>query len=134
MNYFNDCKTAEALKKAFKRWVVKLHPDNGGIEEDFKKMSNGYDKYFEKLKNVHVNAKGEEYQKETQETPEEFKELIEKLFKMDGVEIEIIGSFVWVSGDTKKHKDGLEGSFFVPVKKNRTKKSKIVFIKYTDNY
>ena len=32
-------------------------------------------------------------------------EVIEKLIKMNGITIEIIGSFVWVSGNTKEHKD-----------------------------
>lgn len=67
-----------------------------------------YETLFERVKNVHVNKDGEMYEKETQETPEEFQWLITELLKLDGIEIEIIGCFVWVFGNTKPHKEWLK--------------------------
>ena len=63
---------------------------------------------FEKLKNVHVNKDGEEYEKETTETAGEFMELINKLLHFPDIEVELCGSWIWVSGETKAVKDDLK--------------------------
>lgn len=36
--YFDDVKTIEDLKKAYKKWAFALHPDHGGTNEKFVKM------------------------------------------------------------------------------------------------
>lgn len=108
MKKFNDCKTLEELKKEYRKLAMKCHPDHGGSTEEMQKVNNAYEARFEQVKNIHVNQKGERYEKETQEAPSEFIDLIEKLMKMDGIEIEVIGCFVWISGETKPHKDALK--------------------------
>ncbi len=50
MRYFTDCKTAEELKKAYRTWAKKLHPDLGGNAEEFKVMQAEYEKLWERLK------------------------------------------------------------------------------------
>ena len=67
-----------------------------------------YETLFERVKNIHVNKDGETYEKETNETPQEFQWLINELLKLDDIDIEIIGCFVWVSGNTKPHKERLK--------------------------
>ena len=107
MSYFTNCKTAEELKKAYRTWAKKLHPDLGGNAEEFKQMQNEYEKMWERLKNVHQNAQGETYTKETDETPQEFIHIINVLITLVGVEVEICGKWIWVSGNTKAHKETL---------------------------
>lgn len=34
-------------------------------------------------------------------------EVLDKLFRLDGLEIELCGSWLWISGDTKRHKEAL---------------------------
>ena len=108
MSYFTNCKTAEELKKAYRTWAKKLHPDLGGNAEEFKQMQNEYEKLWERLKNVHQNAQGETYTKETDETPQEFIHIINVLITLVGVEVEICGKWIWVSGNTKAHKETLK--------------------------
>lgn len=111
MTYFKNCKTAEELKKAYREWAKKLHPDLGGNAEEFKAMQNEYEKLWERLKNVHQNVKGETYTKTsdtTTETPQEFINIINTLIRLRGIEVEICGSWIWVSGDTRTHKDILK--------------------------
>lgn len=109
MRYLNEnIRTLEELKKEYHRLCLKLHPDVGGSDEAMKILNAEYEKLFERVKNIHVNKEGETYERETDETPEEFQTLIAELQKLDGSEIEIIGCFVWVSGDTRPHKERLK--------------------------
>jgi len=100
--------TAEELKKMYRKLAFKHHPDNGGCEEAMKAVNGEYSRLFEQLKNIHTNAQGERYTKDTQETPEHFINIINELIRFEGVLIEIIGSFIWVSGETKPYKDKLK--------------------------
>ena len=107
-SYFKNCRTAEDLKKEYRRIVKELHPDCGGKKEDFQAMQNEFESAWKRLKDIHVNREGEQYRKETTETAKEFMDIIEKLLRMDGVETEICGAWIWCSGSTKPHKEKLK--------------------------
>ena len=110
--YFKDCTTAEELKKAYHKAAARLHPDAGGNAEEFKAMQKEYEKAFDRLKNVHKTAAGETYEKETEETAAAFMDIIEKIIHFDGVKVEIIGSWVWLSGNTMMYKDEIKAAGF----------------------
>lgn len=112
MKYFANIKTLEELKKEYKRLALENHPDRGGDVEVMKAINAEYDIMFNRVKDIHVNAKGETYTKENTETPSEFKDIIDKLIRMEGLEIEIIGCFIWLSGNTKAHKDNIKALGF----------------------
>ena len=113
-NYFSNCKCIEDVKETFKKLVKKLHPDNGGNAEQFKEMMNEYERMFNIFKNVHRKQDGDTYQsqKETTETPQEFADLINKLMKMEGVTIELIGSWIWLTGNTMQYKEEIKALHF----------------------
>lgn len=102
MKWFNHPQTLEELKKQYKQLAVKHHPDKGGNTADMQEINAEYDRLFELLKNTHKNAEGQTYttQTETTETANDFKEIIEKLIRFNGIHIEICGSWVWVTGCT----------------------------------
>lgn len=112
MRYFENCKTAEALKKAYHKAAARLHPDNGGNEADFKIMKAEYERMFERLKNIHENAAGETYEKDTTETASAFADIIEKVVTFRGVEVEIIGTWIWLTGNTKEYKEAIKAAGF----------------------
>lgn len=107
--YISEVETLEELKKVFKKLALKFHPDCGGDEELMIALNNEYDELFEILKHTHKNKDGEFYEKETTETPEQWREIIYQLLalKMENVSIEVIGTFLWVSGNTKPYKNEL---------------------------
>ena len=111
--YFTpEPKTCEELKKQYRALAMKHHPDCGGDTETMKAVNNEYDKLWPKLKNIHTTKDGEEYTRENHEAPQAFREVIDALVRMEGIAIEVIGSFVWVSGNTKIYKDAIKGMGF----------------------
>ena len=108
IRHFNNPTTLEELKKQYRELAHQHHPDSGGSTETMKAINTEYAGLFEKLKNIHVNAHGEQYTKDTNETADQFIDLINQLMRMDNIIIEVIGCFVWVTGETKPHKDKLK--------------------------
>lgn len=97
MKYFTNVKTLEDLKKEYKRLAKKYHPDLNHDEdttEIMKAINNEYDALFERVKNFHVTADGETYEKATDETKEQFRDIINSIINFN-IDIEIIGTWVW---------------------------------------
>ena len=106
MKHFTNCKTLEELKKAYREAALKNHPDRGGDAEIMKEINTEYETMFNKLKNSH-NANTTD-DKKTTETPEEFKTIIEKLIRLNGIEIELCGSWLWIGGNTYANRKELK--------------------------
>jgi len=106
--------TCECLKKLYRKLAMKHHPDAGGDTETMKAVNAEYEVLFFQLKDVHKNAQGEKYtaHKESSEVPEDFIAIINILIRFENVQIEIIGQFIWVSGDTKPYRDILKEQGF----------------------
>lgn len=106
-NWFNNPQTLEDLKKQYKKLVFANHPDRGGRVEDMQEINAQYDALFHRLKNVHKSASGETYtaKEETKETPEQFRNIIEKLIHLDGIDIEICGAWIWITGNTYANRE-----------------------------
>jgi len=102
--------TLEELKKQYRELALKHHPDCGGDDETMKAINCEYDILFPKLKNVHKTKEGTTYttKQDSTETVNHFKDLINELMRMDDIIIEIIGCFVWVTGNTKPQKEKLK--------------------------
>lgn len=111
-NYFNKISTLEELKKQYRKLAMAHHPDRGGDAEVMKQINAEYDRAFAAVKDIHQNKDGETYTKVNPEKASEFKDIIEKLIKMNGVEVEIIGRFIWLSGETKPHKETIKALGF----------------------
>ena len=111
--YFTNCTTLEELKAEYKRLVMIYHPDRPtGDTATMQAINNEYEKAFARLKNTHKNKDGETYTKATKESANDFMNLMAALLNMQGIHIEIIGSFIWVSGNTTPHKETLKALDF----------------------
>lgn len=131
MKYFSLVTTLEELKKEYRKLCFELHPDRNKDKDttaEFQKMQNEYEIRFEEVKNIFKNAKGETYTKENTETPEEFKDIINKLIYMQGVDIDIIGTWIWLSGNTKQYKEEIKELKF------RWSKNKLAWYYHTGSF
>lgn len=102
--FFRNIENMEQLKKEYKRLAFIYHPDKGGNTADMQALNNEFDALFNKFKTGQTNDTTKK------EITEEFKEIINAIINLDGIEIEICGNWIWLSGDTKQHKDKLKES------------------------
>ena len=103
--YFSSARNLEDVKKLFKQYARELHPDNGGDPEEFKNMMTDYRAAFNRAKSGMTPE-----QAAAVETPEEFADVINAVINLDGVNIEICGAWVWISGNTYPVKDTLKAA------------------------
>ncbi len=106
--------TYEELKRLYHKLALLHHPDCGGTQEAMKAVNNEYDYLFPLLKDKHTSKDNVEYTRETTETADAWKDIINALIalRMKNVLCEIIGSFIWLSGNTRPYKDALKGLGF----------------------
>lgn len=108
MKYFANIRTLDELKAAYRRLALKYHPDMGGSTEIMQEINNEHDALFEQLKRQR-NASADEYH-QTTETAEEFREILAVLLGLPGLTVELCGSWLWISGETRQHKDALKAA------------------------
>ena len=99
LKYFIGVETIEELKKKYKELAKKHHPDLGGAKEEFQKLNNEYDKLLETLKS------NKKTNKANTKDNDNFKDIINELIKYNELTIEIIGSWLWISGNTYPLRD-----------------------------
>ena len=112
MKWFDESKikTLDDLKKFYRPLVKKHHPDAGGKTRDMQEINAEYDILFERLKAQH-NARADAGKGwRTDETADDFKRILEILLRLDGLEIELCGSWLWIGGSTMKHKEALKAA------------------------
>ena len=100
-------KSEAGLKSAYKKACLKHHPDRGGDVEIMKLVNVAYD-YLKKSTSW---WSGEQSRAAKQRTPltDTMQAMIDRLKDLAGIKIEIIGSWLWVSGDTYSLKSVLKG-------------------------
>lgn len=84
--------------------MKKAHPDNGGDEETCKAINTEYEEALRKIAGGMTD--------EALNADEALRNIIEKIITCDGLNIEIIGSWVWVDGNTFEHKETLKANGF----------------------
>jgi len=112
--YFNNVHTAEEAKELYRKLVKRLHPDCGGNAEEFVAMQNEFEAVWKLLKDVHTSKEGKTFTSEekTNESAKDFMDIINKMVTWSDVTIEIIGSWIWVSGNTYGHREALKNLKF----------------------
>jgi len=112
MNYFVGCQTQDEFKQRYKELAKKNHPDLGGCSEDMKAINEEYEKGFRE----NYKKSGTEYEgMDVEDLLKEDRELREKLYAIlgiEGIEIELCGTWLWLTGNTREVRDVLKRNDF----------------------
>ncbi len=123
MKHFSSVTSLDELKLQYKKLAFKNHPDRGGKTEVMQEINSEYEQLLNRIIN---EASKDQYQdssengrgfwssrSEHSEVEKKVKQAIDAIINLESLDIEIIGVWVWVSGDTKQHKDKLKEAGFV---------------------
>jgi len=116
MKYFKDCLTLDEVKAMYKKLAKEHHPDHGGSTETMQQINAEYAFVCAKiLKGENLSAEDAD---EQLRMSEEYRQVIEQIINLPGIEIELVGMWIWVTGDTKPVKQNLKdaGLFFASKK------------------
>mgnify|MGYP001195860155 CR=1 FL=1 len=106
MKYFIDCRTIEEVKSLYKQLAKVMHPDCGGSTELMQDLNKQYE-----LATAHLlkeKSYSDEFVNETLKESQIYRQVIEMIIHLEGIIIEIIGNWIWVSGSTFPVKDSLK--------------------------
>ena len=109
MKYFENIKNLEELRKEYKKLVKKNHPDMGGSEEEMKIINVEYEKTLKDLESADTTENAWKYDFTKDEL---FRDTLNKIINIDNITIEIIGCWIWVTGETFSVKDVLKAAGF----------------------
>ena len=111
MNYFIKFTTVEQIKFNYRKLCMEHHPDRGGETETMQEINLQYQQALESAHGqVSSGTDGAEHQYYYHADIEAaLMELINQLLQlhMKDVEIALIGTWLWIIGDTKPHKSHL---------------------------
>ena len=97
-NEFKEVTGINEAKKVYKTLAKKLHPDVGGSEEEFKILNSVYNELIEHKIYFSSGVK----------IDIELEKIISLILHFENITIELIGSWIWVSGSTKEIKEKLK--------------------------
>lgn len=116
MTYFKECRTIDEVKAMYKLLAKKHHPDCGGETATMQAINLEYSVACAKV------LKGENLSQEDAaeqvRMSEEYRAVIEQIMPIPGILIELVGHWIWVTGNTKPVKQQLKdaGLFFASKK------------------
>ena len=111
--YFINVSTPAEIKSLYRKLAMEHHPDRGG---DTRVMQDINSEYHDILKSMHGHTtRGSDGKDHTYYYNYWREDMVTKVLKQlfalnlpDDVEIDVIGTWVWVSGNTKPIKDKLK--------------------------
>lgn len=111
--FSSDVNNLDDLKKEYRKLCFKNHPDMGGSTEDMQAINSEYEQLLKVLINKKEDSNYSEkstFKNRDEEIEAEIRlrEVLEKIEILEGLEIERIGLWLYVSGNTKAHKEVLK--------------------------
>lgn len=120
-NYFAQCNTLEEVKQLYRQLAKEHHPDKGGNLETMQAINNQYSRAIATI------AKGGKFTEAEAEAEilkaEAYQQAVNKVVNLEGIKIELVGSWIWITGNTKPYASILKSEpskFIWPKKKTDT--------------
>jgi hypothetical protein len=111
LNYFINIHNLEELRKEYRRLAFLHHPDRGGVTSIMQAVNNEYEYLSENLINSNESFSTERKVYETW-VSDAMKEKINVVITIEGITIEVIGSWLWITGLTYPVRELLRAAGF----------------------
>lgn len=116
MKYFKNVNTLEELRKQYKELLKKFHPDNpNGSTVATQEINAEYERLFKVLKEKHESkSTGNTGNTDNQSNMYDWKndkalrEILEKIINFNDIEINLVGAWIWLEGNTYPYKEELK--------------------------
>jgi len=110
MKWFSQCTNLNEVKAAYKKLAREHHPDLGGDTATMQEINREY--AFASAKAIRgENLSAEDTEREILQS-ESYREALEKIIHLQGITIELVGYWIWITGDTKPHRNALKDAGF----------------------
>jgi hypothetical protein len=104
-DYFQGLNNVAEIKSQYRELARKFHPDLGGDLEIMKTINLQYHAALKGENNKEYDGHTYKYNSKTEQ---EIMDKINELLKLNDIQIDLIGLWVWIRGETKPHKDKLK--------------------------
>ena len=118
MKYFKNVTNLQELRSQYRTLAFKFHPDKGGDTAIMQEINAEYEKLSRFL--IDGNATFTEARKSYEhQASADILEKINEIINLPGLVIEIIGSWIWITGNTFPNRQALAKAGF-KFMKNKT--------------
>lgn len=110
IRYFKNINTIEELRKEYVRLLKVNHPDNGGDVEICKVINMEYDYLVVillKEEKQDATGSGKDFK-----VDQALRDILDKIVVMNGLNIEVVGSWIWCDGNSYQYKEELKSYGF----------------------
>lgn len=121
MKYFKNINNLDELRKQYRDLLKLYHPDNANGSTGITQQINAeYDQLFKILKNRHETHSADDNQNSTDFNNMKYdftedqilREMLQQIIHMHNVTIEVVGAWLWISGNTYQYKKELKSLGF----------------------
>lgn len=114
-NWFEGCSNLQALKERYKELAKAYHPDLNPAagDEAMQQINAQYDELVKRLSRVSSDGRTEATAEEARSAYDlamQYREIIAQLINLSGLNIDLCGAWLWVSGDTYEHREALKAA------------------------
>ena len=106
MNYFKECKTIDEVKARYKDLAKQHHPDRGGDTATMQAINAAYS--IAVIQIARGENRTESEINDILTDNEKYRAAIDAIINLIGINIELVGAWIWVTGDTKSHRQTLK--------------------------